>query len=317
MAKNKTSFLLYNDQISTFEMLSNEEAGILIKHIYNYVNDKDPILEDRLLQVSFAQIKATLKRDLVKFEGKKEKNVESGNYSALKRYNKDLYLKVKADEMKLEEALKIAETRKEVKTTVEPILKTSKALKPKLDTTKREEQFLKFWDIYDRKDDKKKCLEKFLKLTDKQVEKIASTIIRYVEVNNVREFRKKPIKYLINENWNDEIEDQATKVPENNQGYKNASKENILSLFESDDLTILQNQWTTNKEQLKIVLEQFINVQSKKEGFNRESASAKYLHWINSLKHNPPKIVISQETRDKIEKDRLKKDEEWSKNFNT
>lgn len=293
MAKNKTSFLLYNDQISTFEMLSNEEAGILIKHIYNYVNDKDPVLEDRLLQVSFAQIKATLKRDLVKFEGKKEKNVESGNYSALKRYNKDLYLKVKADEMKLEEALKIAETRKEVETPSKAILKPSKAVKPIKDNSVRLEQFEKVWDIYNLKKGKKRSLALWLKLKESDIDKIRNTIVDYVNDTKDSNFRKHLSTYLSGECWNDEIEDQATKTPEINQGFKNslATRQNIISLFESDDLTILIEKYKTNKKYLRKRLDEFIYIKSKEKDFGSKTAISQYQYYINHLKHNEPVIV--------------------------
>ena len=293
MARNKTSFLLYNDQISTFEMLSNEEAGILIKHIYSYVNDRNPILEDRLLQVSFAQIKATLKRDLVKFEGKKEKNVESGNYSALKRYNKDLYLKVKADEMKLDEALKIAETRKETQTTSKPILKTSKTVKPVKDNSVRLEQFEKVWDIYNLKKGKKRSLALWLKLKESDIDKIRNTIVDYVNDTKDSNFRKHLSTYLSGECWNDEIEEKAIKTPEINQGFKNslATRQNIISLFESDDLTILIEKYKTNKKYLRKRLDEFIYIKSKEKDFGSKTAISQYQYYINHLKHNEPVIV--------------------------
>tara|TARA_R110001606_G_scaffold117801_2_gene247757 strand:- start:5452 stop:6390 length:939 start_codon:yes stop_codon:yes gene_type:complete len=293
MAEEKKSFLIYTNLLETLEYQSNEVAGELFKHMLLYVNDRNPVSDNPLINALFIPIKQKMKFDLDKWEGKKEGYSKAGKMSSLSKSHKDLHSKVKADEMKLEEALKIAETRKEVKTTVEPILKPSKVVKPKLDTTKREEQFLKFWDIYDRKDDKKKCLEKFLKLTDKQVEKIASTIIRYVEVNNVREFRKKPIKYLINENWNDEIEDQAIKPTEINQGFKNslATRQNIISLFESDDLTILIEKYKTNKKYLRKRLDEFIYIKSKEKDFGSKTAISQYQYYINHLKHNEPVIV--------------------------
>ena len=40
--KNKKSFLLYADWKETFETLSDDKAGELIKHIFAYVNDENP-----------------------------------------------------------------------------------------------------------------------------------------------------------------------------------------------------------------------------------------------------------------------------------
>ena len=42
MAENKKSFIAYTDWKDTFDALPNDKAGILIKHIYAYVNDEDP-----------------------------------------------------------------------------------------------------------------------------------------------------------------------------------------------------------------------------------------------------------------------------------
>lgn len=80
MAEDKKSFVGYSDWISTFDMLSNEEAGKLIKHLLAYVNDKNPEdLEDRVLKVAFEPIKNQLKRDLNKSnQGKNHWNWKGG-----------------------------------------------------------------------------------------------------------------------------------------------------------------------------------------------------------------------------------------------
>jgi hypothetical protein len=75
MAENKKGFVLYADQKLIFDDLTNDEAGILIKHIFSYVNDENPILENRLIDMAFKPIKLQLKRDLVKYEIVKERNV--------------------------------------------------------------------------------------------------------------------------------------------------------------------------------------------------------------------------------------------------
>ena len=72
MANGKKSFLLYVDIIHSVNILNNEEAGQLFKHILDYVNDKNPILEDRLLQATFEPIRQSLKRDLEKYDRRLE-----------------------------------------------------------------------------------------------------------------------------------------------------------------------------------------------------------------------------------------------------
>lgn len=82
MAENKKSFVLYADLIKSIEHLTNEEKGILFNHLLLYVNDKNPVLEDRLILTAWKPIELQLKRDLVKFEEVKAKRSEAGKRSA-------------------------------------------------------------------------------------------------------------------------------------------------------------------------------------------------------------------------------------------
>lgn len=82
MAENKKSFIAYADWKETFDALDNEKAGELIKHIFAYVNDENPISEDMLINAVFANIKHTLKRDLKKWEKQHEQRKKAGKKSA-------------------------------------------------------------------------------------------------------------------------------------------------------------------------------------------------------------------------------------------
>ena len=82
MADGKKSFVLYADLLDNIEHLTNEEKGILFNHLLEYVNDKNPILEDRLLVTAWKPIEKQLKRDLKKFEEVKTKRSEAGKRSA-------------------------------------------------------------------------------------------------------------------------------------------------------------------------------------------------------------------------------------------
>jgi hypothetical protein len=74
MAKDKKSFLLYADQQSVFKQLPDEIAGQLIKHIFSYVNDENPITDNLIINIAFEPIKLQLKRDLHKYESIRERN---------------------------------------------------------------------------------------------------------------------------------------------------------------------------------------------------------------------------------------------------
>lgn len=77
MAENKKSFVLYTDQVGVFNKLTDEQAGVLIKHIYSYVNDENPE-GDFITELAFESIKQQLKRDLVKYEDRAERSRTNG-----------------------------------------------------------------------------------------------------------------------------------------------------------------------------------------------------------------------------------------------
>jgi len=85
MAENKKSFVLYSDSQGLINQLPDDVAGRLLKHIYAYVNDENPTTDELLLNIAFEPIKMQLKRDLVKYEKKREQWSEAGKKSAEQR----------------------------------------------------------------------------------------------------------------------------------------------------------------------------------------------------------------------------------------
>lgn len=88
MAEGKKSFIAYSDWDGMFQALPDEVAGKLIKHIFSYVNDRDPESNDYIIVALFEQIKTTLKRDLAKWEQQREQRSEAGKTSAKNRSTK-------------------------------------------------------------------------------------------------------------------------------------------------------------------------------------------------------------------------------------
>ena len=86
MAENKKGFILYADQKELFTQLSDELAGKLIKHIFRYVNDEDPITDDVIINIAFTPIKQHLKRDLDKFNETKERRSKAGKIGMANRW---------------------------------------------------------------------------------------------------------------------------------------------------------------------------------------------------------------------------------------
>jgi len=90
MAYGKKSFVLYSDFIDVFNELSDQDAGQLIKHIFQYVNDKNPVTENPIVKISFIPIKNQLKRDLIEWEEKRTERSEAGKKGMASRWhNKD------------------------------------------------------------------------------------------------------------------------------------------------------------------------------------------------------------------------------------
>lgn len=89
MAENKTSFVLYSDNKTIIDLLSNEQAGILLKTLFAYVNDEDPEIDNSIVLV-FEMIKIQLKRDLKKWERTKEGRSLAGKASAEAKKNAKL-----------------------------------------------------------------------------------------------------------------------------------------------------------------------------------------------------------------------------------
>ena len=81
MAENKTSFVLYSDSKSIIDLLTNEQAGLLLKTLFAYVNDENPKIDNSIALV-FEMIKLQLKRDLKKWERTKEGRSIAGKASA-------------------------------------------------------------------------------------------------------------------------------------------------------------------------------------------------------------------------------------------
>ena len=65
--------------------------------------------------------------------------------------------------------------------------------------------FNRFWDLYDKKRDRKKCFQKWKRLKQDERDKIFQTLPAYIESTKDVQFRKDPATYLNNQSWNNEI----------------------------------------------------------------------------------------------------------------
>ena len=83
MAEGKKGFVLYTNKIYLLDALTDKQAGILFKHIFNYVNDKytkenEDSLTDPVVKMAWLSFKADLKEDLKKWKNISERNRANG-----------------------------------------------------------------------------------------------------------------------------------------------------------------------------------------------------------------------------------------------
>lgn len=172
---------MYADQRHIFDKLPNELAGKLVKHLFSYVNDESPVHEELIIEVAFESIKQQLKRDL------------------------ESYDKVRAERSK---AGKLGGRPKKAKKAIglfEKQIKANKADSVNVNDNEINISFDTFWNLYNKKTDRKKSEAKWIKLSNKDRENIMQTLPRYIESTPDAKFRKNPSTYLNNESWKDEI----------------------------------------------------------------------------------------------------------------
>ena len=74
----RDSFVLFTEQKEIFDILTDEEAGKLIKAIYHYVDTREVIKLDDKLQIAMIMIKQSIDKNFKKWEETKEKRSNAG-----------------------------------------------------------------------------------------------------------------------------------------------------------------------------------------------------------------------------------------------
>lgn len=84
-----------------------------------------------------------------------------------------------------------------------------------------ESDFALFWKLYDKKNDSKRCKDKFSKLSKKEIDKILEVVKYYVESTPDPKFRKNPLTWLNGKCWEDVEIKNSTVTPEKPFGKTN------------------------------------------------------------------------------------------------
>ena len=80
----------------------------------------------------------------------------------------------------------------------------------KQETRNKEQETIKiafelFWNAYDKKSDREKCIKAFTKLSDSDRQRITDVVENYVRSTPDVQYRKNPLTWLNGKCWNDEI----------------------------------------------------------------------------------------------------------------
>ncbi len=85
------------------------------------------------------------------------------------------------------------------------------------------DDFDKFWNLYGKKIDQKKCKEKWAKLPKSDRDKIFETLPLYVKSTPELKFRKHPLTYINGKCWDDELPSKS-----NSNGYNGRNSEGLV-----------------------------------------------------------------------------------------
>jgi hypothetical protein len=190
MAEGKKSFILYCDQRGIFDKLPDEYAGRLIKHIFAYVNDEDPETDDLVITMAFEGIKTALKRDLEKYRQYIEKQRVNGKSGGRPK---------KANESQKTQAFLDKPKKADSDNVSDSVNENEKKKKDGVYTP----EFLKFWNIYPRKEAKPDAFKAFKKIKADELDKILRHVPMFCH-GKEPQFIPHPASYLNKRRWEDE-----------------------------------------------------------------------------------------------------------------
>lgn len=193
MAKDKKSFILYTDQSGVFNQLPDEIAGKLIKHIFAYVNDENPICDDLIINIAFEPIKQSLKRDLKRYEQYIEKQSLNGAKGGRPK--------------------KATETQETQPFFEKPKKADSVSVSDSVNDNDNKINLLVFdelWNLYNKKLNKEDSLNAFKKIKSSEYEVIKNHIPNFVKSFKDKQYQPYFSNYLNKKRWQDEVD---TKQP--------------------------------------------------------------------------------------------------------
>lgn len=208
---DKKSFILYLDYKQHFDLLTNEQKGILINALFDFAeNGESQTFEDKTVEMAFSFISLQIKRDSEKYEEICEKRRIAGQKGGAPKGNSNASKQAKGC-LNKQKQTKQPDTDND--TDNENDNDTDNEINKSTDKPLIERDFEECWKIYPKKQGKKKAFEAYkraVKRKDNPANKeiVINGINNYLEYIRINKIQEKYIKqgatYFCNEGWNDE-----------------------------------------------------------------------------------------------------------------
>lgn len=193
-------FCLYLDMVETFEDLTDEEAGLVIKSLLAYCNGQEVPQLSGGAKIVFGLLRRQFERDSESYESKRLKLSENGRKGGRPKANE-----TKENQKLFSESKKSQEEDKEKEKDKE---EDKDKKKEKADALAS--MFARFWAVYPRKEAKQTALKAFTKINPDEslLETILSAVERFKNTSQWQEdggqYVPHPSTFLNQRRWEDE-----------------------------------------------------------------------------------------------------------------
>lgn len=220
----RDSFIFYRSIYEAIRDLPRDVQGEIYTAIMEYgLYGKETEQLKPIARSIFTLVKPLLHNDITRFEnGKRGGRPKNLNKTETEPNNNRTETEQKPNQNQSET------TEKCVRENIDNILdnnlnleNNNNSLSPLPSPSLADAEFEKFWNLYNKKQDRKRCEAKFKKLSKTDKAKIFETLPAYVASTPDEQYRKNPLTYLNGECWNNEIINRngarQTSAPSNRQ----------------------------------------------------------------------------------------------------
>ena len=235
------SFILHKDSLAILDQLTDPQAGKLFKAISTYQNTGENTDLDQMTKIIITPFLNQFKRDDEKYQN----SAIQGKLGNLKKYHLDIHQKVINKELTLEEGESLAYPDKQLcyRPPIKPDQSGSLSVSvsvsdsdSKKENKKVNEEFEKFWTLYNHKKSKGlavKSFEKALKVDS--FDNILAGLTKYVNTRGREsQFWKHPSTWLNQECWNDDYTSSQVKPKQIHNNFGDQDFNHKIEGFEYD-----------------------------------------------------------------------------------